>query len=302
MKLQEDLESATCYSTDLKSQLHQMTVSSMFSKTKEEESRGPAIQRFYNKKVVEEAPCFDTGIHKLGKYARINGIVDVEIELDSGSSSEDEATAEENTYSYDEKSEEKSEKKSSDISNNETFHLDGNSAKTKALEKQLSKQGNLLFRKSVSNTGDKGKHDAVSVCYSVDSLLISSMEPTVEDDVNEYIAAPTTEEIRLPGTLQRQYGRDTIVLESGVEQGAELLKEHKDDVSSAHTVTPSKLDDMTLEGASLPSDEMSRLEDSDDERAERRRAKRAAKGSGQPRLKTRAARGFFASICSCWHN
>ena len=53
------------------------------------------------------------------------GIVDVEIELDSGSSSEDEATAEENTYSYDEKSEEKSEKKSSDISNNETFHLDG---------------------------------------------------------------------------------------------------------------------------------------------------------------------------------
>ena len=53
------------------------------------------------------------------------GIVDVEIELDSGSSSEDEATAEENTYSYDDKSEEKSEKKSSDISNNETFHLDG---------------------------------------------------------------------------------------------------------------------------------------------------------------------------------
>ena len=34
------------------------------------------------------------------------------------------------------------------------------------------------------------------MCYSVDSLLISSMEPTVEDDVNEYIAAPTTEEIR----------------------------------------------------------------------------------------------------------
>ena len=22
---------------------------------------------------MEEAPCFDTGIHKLGKYARING-------------------------------------------------------------------------------------------------------------------------------------------------------------------------------------------------------------------------------------
>jgi len=266
----------------------------MFSTSKDEGTTGPTLQRYHNKRREEELPSFDTGIHKLEKYARINGIVDVEIELDSGTSSEDEATAEDNTYSYDEKSEVQSEeKKSSDISNNETFHIEGSS------EQSAEKQGNLLFRKSVSNTGDKERlHDV----ESVDSMLVSSLAVTEEQsDVNDYIAPPT-EEVWLPGTLKRQYGADTIVLESGIEDGAELLREHKDDVSSAHTITPSKLDDMTLfEGTSIPSDDVSRLEDSDEEKKERRRARRAAKG-GQPRLKTRAARGFFASICSCWHN